>query len=43
MNTPAHGPRAFLVGGGIAALAAAVYLLRDGHFPGTGVHILEEE
>jgi oleate hydratase len=43
MNTPAHGPRAFLVGGGIAALAAAVYLLRDGHFPGASVRILEEE
>ena len=43
MNTPAQGPRAFLVGGGIAALAAAVYLLRDGHFPGASVRILEEE
>jgi len=43
MNTPAHGPRAFLVGGGIAGLAAAVYLLRDGQFPGASVRILEEE
>jgi oleate hydratase len=43
MNTPAHGPRAFLVGGGIAALAAAVYLLREGHLPGASVRILEEE
>ena len=40
MNTPAQGPRAFLVGGGIAALAAAVYLLRDGHFPGASVRRL---
>ena len=30
MNSPAQGPRAFLVGGGIAALAAVRYLLRDG-------------
>ena len=43
MNTPAPGPQACLVGGGIASLAAAVYLLRDGHFPGASIRILEEE
>ena len=34
--------RAYLVGGGIASLSAAVLLLRDGGFRGTDVFILEE-
>jgi oleate hydratase len=34
--------RAYLVGGGIASLAAAVFLIRDADFPGERVHILEE-
>jgi oleate hydratase len=42
MNTAAHGPRATLVGGGIATLAAAVYLVRDGALPGSQVRILEQ-
>lgn len=42
MNTPDPGARAHLVGGGIASLAAAVYLIRDGHLPGPNVCILEE-
>lgn len=33
---------AFLVGGGIASLAAAAFLVRDGGFPGERIHILEE-
>ncbi|MGW3938503.1 oleate hydratase [Streptomyces sp. NBC_00024] len=33
---------AFLVGGGIASLAAAAFLIRDGGFPGEHIHILEE-
>ncbi len=33
---------AYLVGGGIASLAAAVYLIRDGHFQGADICILEE-
>ena len=43
MNTTAQGPRVTLVGGGIAALAAAVYLIRDGHVPGSRVRIIEEQ
>ena len=30
-----------LVGGGIAGLASAVYLIRDGQIPGRNIHILE--
>jgi oleate hydratase len=32
---------AYLVGGGIASLAAAVYLIRDGNVPASQIHILE--
>ncbi|MFA5332731.1 MAG: oleate hydratase [Methanoregula sp.] len=35
-------PRVYLVGGGIASLAAAVYLIRDGKIPGRTIHILEK-
>ncbi len=44
-NTPQPAvsvERAWLVGGGIASLAAAVYLIRDAGLPGHAVHILEE-
>lgn len=34
--------KAYLIGGGIASLAAAAYLIRDGHFLGNNIHILEE-
>lgn len=34
--------RAFLVGGGIGSLAAAAYLIRDGHMTGDQITILEE-
>ena len=34
--------RAYLVGGGIASLASAVYLIQDGHIPGANIHIFEE-
>ncbi|MES0490849.1 MAG: oleate hydratase, partial [Leptospirales bacterium] len=33
---------AYLVGGGIASLAAAAYLIRDGHMPGKKITILEQ-
>jgi oleate hydratase len=35
-------PNAYLVGGGIAALACAAYLIRDGRIPGQSIRILEE-
>ncbi len=34
--------RAFIVGSGIAGLAAAFYLIRDGGMPGTNITILDE-
>lgn len=34
--------KAYLIGGGIASLSAAVYLIRDGHVPGKNIHVLEE-
>jgi myosin-crossreactive antigen len=34
--------RTYLVGGGIASLASAVYLIREGHLSGKNIHIFEE-
>ena len=34
--------RAYIVGGGIAALASAVYLIREGKLSGDRIHILEQ-
>jgi len=34
--------KVFLIGGGIASLAAAVFLIRDGDIPGCNITILEE-
>ncbi|HZR34653.1 MAG TPA: oleate hydratase [Nevskia sp.] len=34
--------KAYIVGGGIAALSAAVLLIRDAGLPGSNIHILEE-
>ena len=34
--------QAWLVGGGLASLAAAAFLVRDGQMPGNRIHILEE-
>lgn len=33
---------AYIVGGGLAGLAAAVFLIRDGHMAGEKIHVLEE-
>jgi oleate hydratase len=35
--------KAYLVGGGIAALSAAAFLIRDGGFAGGDIHIYEEQ
>ena len=42
MSAPTRDVQAYLVGGGVASLAAAVYLIRDGNVPGANIHILEE-
>ncbi|MDR3623238.1 MAG: oleate hydratase [Paludisphaera borealis] len=36
-----EGTNAYLVGGGIASLSAAAYLIRDGGLPGANIHIFE--
>jgi oleate hydratase len=38
---PSHRPKAYLVGGGIASLAAAAFLIRDGDMRGEDIIILE--
>lgn len=42
MTTQVNAPHAYLVGGGIASLAAATFLIRDAGFTGPNIHILEE-
>jgi oleate hydratase len=43
-HTPNNEHRkAYLVGGGIASLSAAVLLIRDGGFTGSNIYILEEQ
>ena len=42
MSSASNELKAILVGGGIASLAAAVYLIRDGDVPGGNIRILEE-
>ena len=34
--------KAYLVGGGIASLAGAAYLIRDGRIPGQNIRLLSE-
>jgi oleate hydratase len=41
-RSPDHNAHVYLVGGGIASLAAAAFLIRDGDFPGDNITILEE-
>lgn len=41
-NVDVEKTNAYLVGGGIASLSAAVYLIRDGHVPAKNIHILEQ-
>ncbi len=46
INTITHkgieNKNAYLVGGGIASLASAAYLIRDGHLKGEQIHIFEK-
>lgn len=41
-RSPAVAPQAYLVGGGIASLAAAVFMIRDGDLFGQNITIIEE-
>jgi oleate hydratase len=41
-QVPRSGTRAYLVGGGIASLASAAYLISVGGVPGENIHIFEE-
>ncbi len=41
-NAPRRSPKAYLVGGGIASMAAAAFMLRDGDMLGRNITIFEE-
>lgn len=41
-NADSNQAKAYLVGGGIASLASAAYLLRDGGIPGANITVFEE-
>ncbi|MGL4370510.1 MAG: oleate hydratase [Spirochaetota bacterium] len=41
-TTPREDVHAYIVGGGIAGLTAAAFLIRDGKVPGENIHIIEE-
>jgi oleate hydratase len=41
-NIPRENAQAYIVGGGVAGLAAAAFLIRDGKVPGKNIHIIEE-
>ena len=42
-NRNAKESKVYLVGGGIASLASAVYLIKDAGVPGENIHILEQD
>ncbi|QND54486.1 oleate hydratase (plasmid) [Phyllobacterium sp. 628] len=41
--TTANAPQVYLVGGGIASMAAAAFMIRDGDVPGSNITIFEEQ
>ena len=42
MQSDEEAPKAYLVGGGIASMAAAAFLIRDGDVLGRDITIIEE-
>lgn len=42
MSTEYNNKQVYFVGGGIASLAGAAFLVRDCEFPGSRIHIMEE-
>lgn len=42
MSADRHTHHVYFVGGGIASLAGAAFLVRDCDFPGQNIHVLEE-
>lgn len=42
MSTEYNTKQVYFVGGGIASLAGAAFLVRDCDFPGSHIHIMEE-
>ena len=42
MKNSYENRKAYFIGGGIASLSGAVFLIRDANFPGENIHILEE-
>jgi len=41
-SAPTRTPKAYFVGSGIASLAGAAFLIRDGQIPGEAIHIFEK-
>jgi glycine/D-amino acid oxidase-like deaminating enzyme len=42
-NNHPKASKVYLVGGGIASLASATYLIKDAGVPGENIHILEQD
>lgn len=42
-NTNPKESKVYLIGSGIASMAAAVYLIKDAGVPGENIHILEQD
>ena len=42
-NNHAKNSKVYLIGSGIAALASAVYLIKDAGVPGENIHVLEQD
>ena len=42
-NNNAKNSKVYLIGSGIAALANAIYLIKDAGVPGENIHVLEQD